>query len=132
MITVAEKPHTRSIDHGKAFKMGNKILSKWKCSATQKQAILGIPRSSFHRYQSDPSTVSLTSDQLERLSYIANIHQALRIVFSNPDNVYGFMAMTNHNPYFNGRSPLSIISTGNFGALYEVFKRVDSMRSGQW
>jgi uncharacterized protein (DUF2384 family) len=132
MTTLAEAQHARSINHGAAFKMGNNILDKWESSAAQKQAILGIPRSSFHRYQKDPSTVSLSSDQLERLSYIANIHQALRIVFSNPENVYGFMSMTNHNPYFNGKSPLSIISTGNFGALYEVFKRVDSMRSGQW
>jgi uncharacterized protein (DUF2384 family) len=132
MTTVAEAQNTQSINHGAAFKMGNNILDKWECSAAQKQAILGIPRSSFHRYQKDPSTVSLSSDQLERLSYIANIHQALRIVFSNPDNVYGFMGMINQNPYFNGKSPLSIISTGNFGALYEVSKRIDSMRSGQW
>lgn len=132
VTTVAEARHTPSINHGAAFKLGNNILSKWGCSAPQKHAILGIPRSSYHRYQSDPTKASLNSDQLERLSYIANIHQALRIVFSNPDNVYGFMNMQNNNPYFNGRTPLSIIATGNFGALYEVFKRIDSMRSGQW
>ncbi|EXJ10280.1 MULTISPECIES: antitoxin Xre-like helix-turn-helix domain-containing protein [Nitrincola] len=132
MTTVAEAQHAPSINHGAAFKMGNNILDKWGCSAAQKQAILGIPKSSFHRYQKDASTVFLSSDQLERLSYLANIHQALRMVFSNPDNVYGYMGMVNHNPYFNGRTPLSIISTGNFGALYEVFKRIDSMRSGQW
>ena len=132
MTSLAEAQHARSINHGAAFKMCNNILDKWESSAAQKQAILGIPRSSFHRYQKDPSTVSLSSDQLERLSYIANIHQALRIVFSNPDNVYGFMGMINNNPYFNGRTPLSIISTGSFGSLYEVFKRIDSMRNGQW
>ena len=54
------------------------------------------------------------------------------MVFTNPDNVYGFMKMVNNNPYFNGRTPLSLIATGQFGALYEVAKRVDSMRSGQW
>ena len=120
------------INHATAFKMGNGILDKWGCSVSQKYAILGIPKSSFHRYLNDPSTVTLSNDQLERLSYLANIHQALRIIFSNPDNVYGFMSMVNQNPFFNGRSPLSIISSGNFGALYEVFKRVDSMRNGQW
>lgn len=132
MSTTEEAHHSPTINPCAAFQMGNNILDKWGCSAAQKQAILGITKSSFHRYQKNPNTISLSSDQLERLSYLANIHQALRIVFSNPDNVYGFMGMTNNNPYFNGRTPLSIITTGSFGSLYEVFKRIDSMRSGQW
>lgn len=122
----------RSINPSVAFKVGFNILDKWGCTALQKQAILGIKKGSFNRYQKDPETVSLSDDQLERISYIANMHQALRTVFSNPDNVYGFMSMNNNNPYFNGKTPLSIISTGNFGSLYEVFKRIDGMRSGQW
>jgi hypothetical protein len=132
MTTVAQTQHLPNIDHGAAFKIGNNILTKWGCSVAQKQAILAIPKSTFHRYQKDNNTVSLNNDQLERLSYLTNIHQALRLVFSNPDNVYGYMGMVNNNPYFNGRTPLSIISSGNFGALYEVFKRIDFMRSGQW
>lgn len=132
MVSITEAQHAPSINFAAAFTLGNNILDKWGCTAAQKQAILAIPKSSFHRYQKDPSSVCLSSDQLERLSYLANIHQALRMVFSNPDNVYGFMNMVNHNPFFNGRTPLSIISSGNFGALYEVFKRIDSMRNGQW
>lgn len=132
MATLAETQTAPRIDAGAAFNVGNNILEKWGCSAAQKQAILGIPKSTFHRYLKQSDSVSLSGDQLERLSYLANIHQTLRILFSNPDNVYGFMGMVNNNPYFNGRTPLSIISTGKFGALYEVFKRIDSMRSGQW
>lgn len=132
MVSIVHAQHTPHINHGAAFKLGNNILEKWGCSAQQKQTIMGISKSSFHRYQKDPTSVTLNNDQLERLSYLANIHQALRMVFSNPDNVYGFMGMTNNNPYFNGKSPLSLISTGHFGTLYEVFKRIDSMRSGQW
>ena len=114
-----------------AFKLGSNILEKWRCSASDKQAILGLTKSSYYRFQNNESA-TLSNDQLERISYIANIHQALKMVFSNPDNVYGFMAMKNDNPYFNGNSPLSLISTGKFGTLYEVFKRIDAMRNGQW
>lgn len=131
MTTVTQQKHP-SINPGVAFKVGSNILEKWGCTAIQKQAIMGIKKGSFNRYQKDLDTVSLSDDQLERISYLTNIHQALRTVFSNPDNVYGFMSMNNNNPYFNGRTPLSIISTGQFGALYEVFKRIDSMRNGQW
>ncbi len=132
MSTVKQAYVSNNIDHSKAFMMGVNILDKWQCTSAQKQAILSIPKSTYHRYLKEPNSVLLNPDQLERLSYIANIHQALRIVFSNPDNVYGFMKMKNENPYFNGRSPLSIIESGNFGALYEVFKHIDSLRGGQW
>ncbi|MBA6225210.1 MULTISPECIES: antitoxin Xre-like helix-turn-helix domain-containing protein [unclassified Colwellia] len=119
------------INSAVAFKLGSNILEKWQCSASDKQAILGLSKSSYYRFNHNESA-SLSNDQLERISYIANIHQALKMVFSNPDNVYGFMAMKNDNPYFNGHSPLSLISSGNFGTLYEVFKRIDAMRNGQW
>ena len=42
------------------------------------------------------------------------------------------MALPNHNPYFNGNSPLAIISCGQFAALYETFKRIDALRGGMW
>lgn len=121
----------QKISSSVAFKLGSNILEKWRCSASDKQAILGLTKSSYYRFQNNESA-TLSNDQLERISYIANIHQALKMVFSNPDNVYGFMAMRNDNPYFNGNSPLSLISTGKFGTLYEVFKRIDAMRNGQW
>lgn len=37
------------------------------------------------------------------------------------------MNMKNNNSYFNGRTPLSIIATGNFDSLSEVFKHIDNM-----
>ncbi|MEH6595341.1 MAG: antitoxin Xre-like helix-turn-helix domain-containing protein [Colwellia polaris] len=131
-MTVSKHQNTPpKINSSVAFKLGSNILEKWQCSASDKQAILGLTKSSYYRFQNNESA-TLSSDQLERISYIANIHQALKMIFSNPDNIYGFMAMKNNNPYFNGNSPLALISTGKFGTLYEVFKRIDAMRNGQW
>ena len=122
-----------AVEHaGVALKVAINILDKWQCKATEKQAILAMGRSTSYKYQENTSNVKLSRDQLERISYILNIHQALRVVFSNPQNVYGFMRMNNNNPYFNGQSPLSLIVTGSFGTLYEVFKRIDAMRGSQW
>jgi uncharacterized protein (DUF2384 family) len=109
-----------------------RILEKWGCSPEQVQAILNISRPSYYNYRQDPGRASLNKDQVERLSYISNIHAHLRTIFDNPKNVYGFMSMPNDNPFFNGRSPLDIISTGHFAALYETAKRIDALRGGQW
>lgn len=108
------------------------ILAKWGCNNEQIQHIIKVSRAALYKYRDDPSSAKLSDDQMERLSYILNIHSSLRLVFSNPENVYGFMKMPNNNPYFEGRAPLDIISTGSFSSLYEVFKRVDTMRGGSW
>ncbi|AOY88188.1 hypothetical protein BKP64_08425 [Marinobacter salinus] len=108
------------------------ILDMWGCSAEQAQAILRLPKATYYKYRNDPASARLDRDQLTRISYLLNIHQALRIAFSNPENVYGFMRKQNHNPYFHGRAPLDVIESGDFGALYETFRRIDALRGGLW
>lgn len=109
------------------------ILDNWGCKVEQQRAILDIgPKATFYKYKSNPETANLSQGQLERLSYLVNIHAHLRVLFENPANVYGFMSMPNDNPYFNGKTPLEIIGTGKFGALYETANRIDALRSGAW
>ncbi|HBV76408.1 MULTISPECIES: antitoxin Xre-like helix-turn-helix domain-containing protein [Vibrio] len=128
---VEKKPDTKVMAKA-GFKAANQIMDGWGCSTKDKQKIMRIAPSTYHKFKVNPETISLDSDQLERLSYIVNIHASLRIVFDNPENVKGFMALENHNPYFNGRTPLSIIRDGKFSHIYEVFCRIDSLRSGLW
>ncbi|AWM92817.1 hypothetical protein DJ564_19420 [Pseudomonas sp. 31-12] len=110
------------------------ILEKWRASSEQACRILRISRSTYTRArQRDPSwSVALDSDQMQRISFVLNIHAALRLVFDNPDNVYGFASMANHNEFFNGRSPLEIMAQGDMISLYETFKRIDVLRGAQW
>ncbi|MDX5299457.1 MAG: MbcA/ParS/Xre antitoxin family protein [Gammaproteobacteria bacterium] len=108
------------------------ILDKWGCSPLQAQKILRISKPAYYKYRTHPEMASLDSDQLDRISYLLNIHAALRTIFDNPENVYGFMGMANDNPYFNGAAPLDLIGTGQFAALYETFKRIDALRGGLW
>ncbi len=114
------------------FKAADNILSSWGCTAQQSQNILKISSTSYHKFKANPEKTNLSDDQLERVSYLLNIHQALRIVFSNPANVSGFMSMNNNNDYFAGRTPLEIINSGKFGDLYEVARRIDALRGGLW
>lgn len=110
-----------------------RILDKWRASGEQGEAILRVSHSTYARARrSDLAEIKLDSDQLTRVSYVLNIHAALRMLFDNPENLYGFVNMMNHNPYFNGRTPLEIMGSGDFAALYETFKRIDSLRGSQW
>ena len=110
------------------------ILDKWRASSDQACRILRISRSTYTRArQRDPDwAVTLDADQMQRISFVLNIHAALRLVFDNPENVYGFPSMANDNDFFNGRSPLEIMAQGDMISLYETFRRIDVLRGAQW
>ncbi|MDH0744854.1 hypothetical protein N5D61_00635 [Pseudomonas sp. GD03842] len=111
-----------------------RVLDKWKASSEQACWVLRISRSTYTRARQDDAgwSVTLDLDQLHRVSFVLNIHAALRTLFDNPDNVYGFPAMANHNEFFNGRSPLEVMAQGDMTSLYETFRRIDALRGAQW
>ncbi len=115
-----------------ALKVALEILGKWNCSEQEKIAILGIGRSTLHKYQSRPETARLSADLLERISYILNIHQSLRTLFDNPENIYGFVRKQNQHAFFNGATPMDIMRGGRVAGLYDVFRHIDALRGGQW
>ncbi|WP_430520606.1 MbcA/ParS/Xre antitoxin family protein [Aliivibrio sp.] len=133
MMTLAKMSEYDPKDLAMAgFKAADNILSSWGCSVQQSQNILKLSSTSYHKFKANPEKTNLSDDQLERVSYLLNMHQALRIVFSNNENVSGFMSMKNSNDYFAGRTPLEIINSGKFSDLYEVTKRIDALRGGLW
>ena len=106
------------------------ILDKWGASAKQACAILRISPSIYARAKNkDDSdwTVNLDVDVMRRISLVLNIHSALRLIFDNPENVYGFVGMKNDNEFFNGRTPMDIMAQGDLVSLYETFNRIDSL-----
>lgn len=105
------------------------ILDKWGASTDQACGVLRISRSTFVRaMQREPEwAVTLDPDQMQRISFVLNIHAALRLIFDNPKNVYGFVSMANNNDFFKGRSPLEIMTQGDMDSLSETFLRVDAL-----
>jgi hypothetical protein len=110
------------------------ILEKWSASSEQACRILRISRSTYTRARQQDANwaVALDADQMQRISFVLNIHASLRLIFDNPENVYGFPSMANDNEFFNGRSPLEIMSQGDMISLYETFRRIDVLRGAQW
>lgn len=111
-----------------------RILDKWQASSEQACHILRISRSTYTRARQDDAawSVTLDMDQIHRISFVLNIHAALRTIFDNPENVYGFPSLQNHNEFFNGRTPLEIMAQGDIISLYETFRRIDALRGAQW
>jgi dsDNA-specific endonuclease/ATPase MutS2 len=111
------------------FNTAVKILKKWGCKTDDMVKILHISKASFLEFKTATSPFYLNGDQLIRISYILNIHAALKSYFSNPENVTGFMTMKNNNPFFGGRSPLHIIKGGEYSDLHDIYCRIEKMGS---
>ncbi|WP_373187847.1 hypothetical protein [Halopseudomonas sp.] len=110
------------------------ILDKWGATGEQGEAILRVSHSTYARAKRKDgvASINLDRDQLTRVSFVLNIHAALRTIFDNPDNLYGFMRMPNDNAFFLGRAPLEVMGSGDIVALYETFRRIDVLRGSQW
>jgi len=100
------------------------ILDKWQCNTAQIEKLLDLEfADSELKFAPD-----LTRNQQLRISYILNIHATLRNLFSNSDNIYGYMNMINHNALFNGSTPLDVAMEHD--GLKRVMDHV--MIMGQW
>lgn len=120
-------------DKTTALKVVLNIFEKWSCSEKEQMVLLGsISRSTLQKWKKNPHDAQIGIDLLDRISYLLNIHQALGIIFSNKKNVYTFMHMKNHNPPFNGKTPMEFLSEGHMNDLIKVHKHIDSLRGGQW
>ncbi|MFB2773884.1 hypothetical protein [Shewanella xiamenensis] len=98
------------------------ILEKWNCNQQQIQTLLKLPE----KYNNlDIEKVNFSQDQIVRISYILNIHAGLSAFFSNPENIYGFMNMVNHNEPFNGTRPIDVIFNGNINDFKIVMSHID-------
>lgn len=103
-----------------------KILEQWRATAEQSCSILRASHNTITRALQGKD-VELDVDQLERASIILNCHATLQLVFDNPENVYGFPRMKNHNDFFNGRAPLEIMAQGDLIQLQETYKRIEAL-----
>ena len=130
-MLVTDKSQMLSKNHSAiGLRAAINILDKWSASVKQTSLILRIsPRTIAHAKNKENTdwTVDLDLDVMQRISLVLNIHSALRLIFDNPDNVYGFVGMKNDNEFFNGRAPLDIMAQGDLVSLYETFKQINSL-----
>jgi hypothetical protein len=119
-------------DFYSVVKAVNILFAHWQINDEQRIKLLGFTDdASLHQFENSPEKLTLNLEQQSRLSLLLNIHSGLRRLFTNPDNIYGFMSLVNHNPPFNGKTPFEIACHQRKG-LYLVSNAIDGMVSGGW
>ncbi|WP_050427257.1 antitoxin Xre-like helix-turn-helix domain-containing protein [Pseudomonas syringae] len=114
------------------LKVALRIIHAWRATPAQACRILRISPSTLRRASKGESVGSrLDLDQHQRIGMVLGIHASLRTVFDNPANVQGFPGFSNHNPFFEGRSPIEIMAAGDMISFYETYKRITQLQFGQ-
>lgn len=131
MIPLQSVKHLKQDHIQTAFKVVLNIFEKWNCTTDEALALLGLKRSTWFKYKSTPEKASFSQDLVERLSYLLNIHAALRVLFSNQESVYQWIRKPNKAPFFNGRSAMDIMLQGRVVDLWSVASRLNAERGGK-
>lgn len=131
MIPVQASTNIDNMQVQTAFRVVLNIFDKWQCTTEEALTLLGLKRSTWFKYKNSPEKTSFGHDITERISYLLNIHAALRVLFSNQESVYKWVRKPNKAPFFNGLSAMDIMMQGRVVDLWAVASRLNAERGGK-
>lgn len=104
------------------------ISQAWGLSADDERLLLGSPaRSTFFKWKSERAA-RLSSDTLERISYVLGIYKALHILLPTAQAADEWIKLPNTAPLFGGISALERMRGGRVIDLADVRRYLDAER----
>ena len=111
---------------GAAFRACLNLFRLWRLSDNEAATLLDLPARTYARWKmAGPGRAD--RDQKARLSNLLGIHKALRLIFGDPERVYGWLRLP--NAVF-GRSALDVMLGGELTDLMRVRRYLDAERGG--
>lgn len=122
----SSSPAAKPLDHVAAKRAFFRIMDAWDVSDAEARVLLGSPsRSSFYNYKRSQGG-ALSTDALERVSYVLGIYKALQLLFPNREQADAWMRKP--NAAFGGRSALAHALGGKVVDLAAVRTYLDAVR----
>jgi len=104
------------------------IADDWDLSSKERQAVLGLPASTYYALLKRVERARLSPDTLERISYVLGIYKALRILLPRREAHLAWLRHPNADPGFAGAAPLGVMTAGKVANLYRVRRYLDGER----
>lgn len=105
-----------------------RLFERWQLDDRQARVLLGQPAQRTYARWKAGEVAGVPYDTARRLSYLMGIHKALRHLFKDPTQAYGWVHRDNEA--FGGQSALARMSAGDVTDLAAVRAYLDSVRSG--
>ncbi|MES9904147.1 MAG: antitoxin Xre-like helix-turn-helix domain-containing protein [Sedimenticola sp.] len=106
-----------------------RITESWKLNRDQRRKLLGSPGTTLYTEwkAGDVKARAVSTDLLDRLSYILGVYKALKTMHSD-ENQRLFLTNAAHVAPFNDKSPLQYMLSGHLVALADVRRYLDYHR----
>ena len=107
-----------------------RIAEAWRLTIAEQQKLLGgVAKQTVYNWKARPQEARLTSDQLDRISYVLGIYKALNILFTRPEQADTWLRRENSAPPFGGRPAADLVFSGRMEDLMRVRRYLDGVRS---
>ena len=107
-----------------------RIADGWGLSQAEARTLLGNPPESTYYKCKSGKVGNVSSDLVERISYVLGIYEALQILLPDPAAADAWVKRPNAAPLFNGRSALDLMLSGRVADLFLVRQFLDAERGG--
>jgi uncharacterized protein (DUF2384 family) len=107
------------------------LADQWQLAEQDQLALLGgVGRSTFYRWKEHPPS-SLDKDRMDRLSLLLGIHRNLMDLFGTAEMRTSWLhSQRPGEPFFEGRTPLRIMTEGTIADLTLVRDYLDAAIEG--
>lgn len=111
-----------------------RIAALWRLPSAAAMALLGVDsRSTYYdllkRAREEREVNGLSRDQLDRLSYVLGIYEAIATLFPHSEESRNeWVSRANTAPLFGGRAPLEVMRSSMIG-LYHTFAHLSAARA---
>lgn len=128
-------PLTEAAQAAAGLRTFERIARQWRLSAVDAMTLLGVDaRSTYYdllkRARESREVKGLNADQLDRLSYLLGIYEAIRVLFPHSEETRNeWITRPNTADLFGGHLPLEIMR-GNMIGLYQTFAYLAAARGG--
>jgi uncharacterized protein (DUF2384 family) len=111
---------------GPAIRTFERIADRWKLSGGERERVLGLSHSKYHRVKAEPDRAVLLPDTLERISHVFGIFKALQVLF--PDAVRANSWIDRPSRRLGGETARSRLTSGRFTDLVDLRRYLDAAR----
>lgn len=102
------------------------LADKWDLAKQDAIALLGDPKERTYYNWKQGKIGFVPADTMRRIGYLLGIHKALRILYRNPVNLYGWIRQPNQ--ILGGQSPLQRMVKGDMSDIAMVRRMLDAAR----
>lgn len=126
-------PVTEAVQAAAGLRTFERIADQWGLSAVDAMALIGVDaRSTYYdllkRAREGREVKALNPDQLDRLSYLLGIYEAIRVLFPHSEESRKvWITRANSATIFGGRAPLEVMRSNMIG-LYQTFAFLTAAR----